>query len=148
MIVQTIEIAAGMVLAVFAPRYVFDTVVIPGESRGALRVARRLLAIMLPIWKWARRGKSGVSTSFAPAILMGSFLIWMFLLWLGFGLIAHALTIGSRRQPTSGRNNEGGGDDSCTAAAISGRRTAPLRPAKPSRWIGSTIRSRRPFDCS
>ncbi|OSI20474.1 ion channel [Bradyrhizobium canariense] len=91
MIIQTIEIAAGIVLVVFALRDVFDTVVVPGESRGALRVARRLLGVMLPIWKWARRGKSGVSTSFAPSILMGSFLIWMVLLWLGFGLIAHAL---------------------------------------------------------
>ncbi|WP_409187703.1 hypothetical protein [Bradyrhizobium sp. RDM4] len=32
-----------------------------------------------------------MSTSFAPAILMGSFLIWMGLLLVGFGLIAHAL---------------------------------------------------------
>ncbi|QIO36932.1 ion channel [Bradyrhizobium sp. 1(2017)] len=91
MIVHAIEIAAGIVLVVFALRDVFDTVVVPGESRGALRVARRLLVVTLPIWKWARRGKNGVSTSFAPAILMGSFLIWMVLLWLGFGLIAHAL---------------------------------------------------------
>ncbi|UGA48811.1 hypothetical protein HU230_0028095 [Bradyrhizobium quebecense] len=33
----------------------------------------------------------------------------------------------------SGRNNECGGDDPGTAAAVSGRRTAPLRPATPSR---------------
>ncbi|MCK1294539.1 MULTISPECIES: hypothetical protein [unclassified Bradyrhizobium] len=104
MIIPTVEIIAGIVLVVLALRDVFDTVVVPGESRGALRVARRLLAIMLPVWKWARRGKSGVSTSFAPAILMGSFLIWMVLLWLGFGLIAHALAIGSRRQPISRRH--------------------------------------------
>jgi hypothetical protein len=91
MIVQTLEIIAGVLLVVLALRDVFDTVVVPGESRGALRVARRLLAVTLPIWKWTRRGKRGVSTSFAPAILMGSFLIWMGLLLLGFGLIAHAL---------------------------------------------------------
>src|SRR3954447_21870620 len=91
MFVHGIEIAAGVVLVVFALRDVFDTVVVPGESRGMLRVARRLLTVALPIWKWARRGKSGVSTSFAPAILMGSFLIWMGLLLFGFGLIAHAL---------------------------------------------------------
>jgi hypothetical protein len=91
MMLKAIEIAAGVLLVVFALRDVFDTVVVPGESRGALRVARRLLAVTLPFWKWARRGKSGVSTSFAPAILIGSFLIWMVLLWLGFGVIAHAL---------------------------------------------------------
>jgi hypothetical protein len=60
MIVQTIEIVAGVLLVLLALRDVFDTVVVPGESRGALRVARRLLAIMLPIWKWTRRGKRGV----------------------------------------------------------------------------------------
>src|SRR5512138_507555 len=47
-----------------------------------------------------------------------------------------------------GRNNEGSGDDPGTvAAAISDRQTAPLRPATPSRWVESTIRSRRPSDC-
>ncbi|WP_439400317.1 hypothetical protein ACRQ5Q_42980 (plasmid) [Bradyrhizobium sp. PMVTL-01] len=91
MIARTIEIFAGVVLVVLALRDVFDTVVVPGESRGALRVARRLLVIAVPIWKSARRGKSAVSTSFAPAILMGSFFIWMSLLLLGFGLVAHAL---------------------------------------------------------
>jgi len=91
MLVHAIEIAGGIILVVFALRDVFDTVVVPGESRGALRVARRLLEITLPIWKRTRRGQSGISTSFAPAILMGSFLIWMVILWLGFGLIAYAL---------------------------------------------------------
>src|SRR5438093_12313180 len=76
MLVHAIEIAGGIILVVFALRDVFDTVVVPGESRGALRVARRLLAVTLPFWKWARRGKSGVSTSFALAILIGSFYGW------------------------------------------------------------------------
>jgi hypothetical protein len=90
-IARAIEIAAGVVLVVLALRDVFDTVVVPGESRGALRVARRLLVVAVPIWKWTRRGKRAVSTSFAPAILMGSFFIWMGLLLLGFGLVAHGL---------------------------------------------------------
>lgn len=72
-------------------RDVFDTVVVPGESRGALRVARRLLFAMLPLWKRMRRGKTGVSTSFAPSVLMASFVTWMALLLIGFGLIAHGL---------------------------------------------------------
>ncbi|MGY4435204.1 hypothetical protein ACVWWO_007681 [Bradyrhizobium sp. F1.13.1] len=92
MIARTIEIVAGVVLVVLTLRDVFDTVVVPGESRGALRVARRLLVVAVPIWKWAHRGEKAVSTSFAPAILMGSFLIWMGLLLLGFGLVGHALS--------------------------------------------------------
>jgi hypothetical protein len=86
-----LESAAGIVLVTLALRDVFDTVVVPGESTGTLRIARRLLVIMLPIWKWSRRGKTGISTSFAPSVLMGSFVTWMLLLLLGFGLIAHAL---------------------------------------------------------
>jgi hypothetical protein len=91
MIGQIIEIVLGIALVVFALRDVFDTVVVPGESRGALRVARRLLLVMLPVWKWRRRGKTGISTSFAPAVLMASFVVWMLLLLFGFGLVAHAL---------------------------------------------------------
>ena len=52
-------------------------------------MARRLLSAMLPIWKMARRGKTGISTRFAPSVLMASFIVWMFLLLLGFGLVAH-----------------------------------------------------------
>jgi hypothetical protein len=91
MIGRIIEIVLGIVLVVLALRDVFDTVVVPGESRGALRVAPRLLLVMLPVWKWRRRGKTGISTSFAPSVLMGSFVVWMLLLLVGFGLVAHAL---------------------------------------------------------
>jgi hypothetical protein len=88
---QIIELVAGIALVGLSLRDVFDTVVVPGESRGALRVARRLLFTMLPLWKRMRRGKTGVSTSFAPSVLMASFVVWMSLLLVGFGLIAHGL---------------------------------------------------------
>ncbi|MBV9562678.1 MAG: hypothetical protein JOY90_19895 [Bradyrhizobium sp.] len=88
---EGIEVVLGVVLVGLALRDVFDTVVVPGESKGALRVARRLLFAMLPVWKRMRRGKSGVSTSFAPSVLMASFVVWMELLLVGFGLVAHGL---------------------------------------------------------
>ncbi|MBV9459729.1 MAG: hypothetical protein JO141_19725 [Bradyrhizobium sp.] len=88
---EGIEVVLGVAVVGLALRDVFDTVVVPGESRGALRVARRLLFAMLPVWKRVRRGKSGVSTSFAPAVLMASFVVWMALLLVGFGLVAHGL---------------------------------------------------------
>jgi hypothetical protein len=88
---QIIEVVAGIGIVGLSLRDVFDTVVVPGESRGALRVARRLLFAMLPLWKRMRRGKTGVSTSFAPSVLMASFVVWMTLLMVGFGLIAHGL---------------------------------------------------------
>ena len=39
---KAIEVVLGIVLVALALRDVFDTVVVPGESRGSLRVARRL----------------------------------------------------------------------------------------------------------
>jgi hypothetical protein len=75
-----------MVLVGLALHHVFVTVVVPRESRGALRVARRLLRTTLPIRKWVRKGRAGISPSFAPFVLMASFVVWMLL---GFGLVAH-----------------------------------------------------------
>jgi len=88
---EVVEVLLGILLVGLALRDVFDTVVVPGESAGALRVARRLLFAMLPVWKRMRRGKTGISTSFAPSVLMASFVVWMALLLLGFGLVAHGL---------------------------------------------------------
>jgi hypothetical protein len=56
-ILESIEVILGIMLVGLSLRDVFDTVVVPGESRGSLRVARRLLSTMLPIWKMIRRGK-------------------------------------------------------------------------------------------
>jgi hypothetical protein len=80
----------GLVLAGMALRDVFDTVVIPGDSRASLRVARRLGAVLLPIWKKIRGRRRGISGSFAPVVLFGSFVIWLALLGLAFGLMAYA----------------------------------------------------------
>jgi hypothetical protein len=88
---KAIEVVLGIVLVALALRDVFDTVLVPGESRGSLRVTRRLLTAMLPLWKRMRPGKTGISTSFAPSVLMASFVTWMALLLIGFGLIAHGL---------------------------------------------------------
>jgi hypothetical protein len=79
---ETLEILIGSGAVALALRDVFDTVVVPGESAGAFRIARRLLFVMLPIWKRVRRGKTGISTSFAPAVLMASFVACMAILLL------------------------------------------------------------------
>jgi len=86
-----LEAAAGLVIVVLALRDVFDTVVVPGESTATLRVERRLSKLLLPVWKRCRRRKTGVSTSFAPSVLLAAFIVWMLLLLAGFSLIAHAL---------------------------------------------------------
>lgn len=90
MVLAMIELLGGIALALVTLRDVFDTVVVPGSGTGTLKVARRLVSLLLPIWKQVR-GRRGLSTTFAPLMLMLSFVIWMVLLALAFGLMAHAL---------------------------------------------------------
>lgn len=89
MLARVIEAIAGLVLAWATLRDVFYTAVVPGSTRGLLRVSRRLVRAILPL---ARRPRErGIGVNFAPIVLVGSFAVWMSLLVLGFGLMTHAL---------------------------------------------------------
>ena len=81
----------GMILAWLTLRDVFDTVVVPGGSRASLQVTRRVGRLLLAVWKHVRRGHRGISHAFAPVVLVSSFVIWMSLLALAFGLMAYAM---------------------------------------------------------
>jgi hypothetical protein len=81
---------AGLVLAAMTLADVFQTVVVPGGSRASLKVAKRLLFILLPLWKAARGRKHGLSSAFAPLVLVLCFIVWMALMALGFGMMAYA----------------------------------------------------------
>ena len=91
MILDTVLFLAGIALASLTLRDVFETVVVPGANRASLRVAHRLIFILLPIWKWVRGRRRGLSGTFGPMVLVASFIIWMSFLALGFGLMAYAL---------------------------------------------------------
>jgi signal transduction histidine kinase len=82
---------AGGLLALLTLMDVFQTVVVPGGSKASLRVARRLVWVLLPVWKAVRGKRHGLSGAFAPLILVLSFIIWMSLLMAGFGFMAYAL---------------------------------------------------------
>jgi hypothetical protein len=87
----TLEGLLGLLLAGLTLRDVFDTVVVPGQVRGTLKVSRRLVFLALPLWR-GRRGRSGgIGVDFAPTALVASFILWMLLLVAGFGLMVHAL---------------------------------------------------------
>jgi len=86
-----IEFALGLVLVGLTLQDVFDTVVVPGESRARLQVARRLLFISLPVVRWGGSRDRTIPTWFAPSVLVTTFVSWMLLLVLGFGLLAHSL---------------------------------------------------------
>jgi hypothetical protein len=82
---------SGLVLALLTLRDVFETVVVPGGSHALLQVARRVVFALLPLWKFARGRRRGLSGVFAPLALVLSFTIWMCLLVVAFGLMAYAL---------------------------------------------------------
>lgn len=90
MALDVVYAVAGVALAAMTLRDVFETVIVPGGSRASLRVARRLGSLLLPVWKAVRGRRRGVSGSFAPTILVGSFIIWIALLALSFGMMAYS----------------------------------------------------------
>ena len=91
MILNITLFLAGVILAALTLRDVFQTVIVPGEAHSSLQVARRLIRLLLPAWKLARGKRRGLSGSFAPSILVFSFVIWMAFLMLGFALMAWAV---------------------------------------------------------
>ena len=80
----------GIVLAAMTLMDVFETVVVPGGSRASLKVARRLVWLLLPLWKAVRGKRHGLSGAFAPLVLVLCFVVWMAILAFGFGLMAYA----------------------------------------------------------
>ena len=90
MAVDLLLFALGIVLATMTLLDVFETVVVPGGSKASLRVAKRLVWVLLPLWKAARGKRHGLSYAFAPLVLVLCFVVWMTFLALGFGLMAYA----------------------------------------------------------
>jgi hypothetical protein len=80
----------GLVLTGMTLLDVFETVVVPGGSKASLKVAKRLVWVLLPLWKAARGKRHGLSGAFAPLVLVLCFILWIALLALGFGLMAWA----------------------------------------------------------
>jgi len=89
MALNTLLFAGGLVLALLTLADVFQTVVVPGGSKASLKVAKRLLFLLLPIWKRARGKRGGLSGAFAPLVLVLCFAVWMALLALGFGMMCY-----------------------------------------------------------
>lgn len=83
--------ALGLAIAAMTLRDVFETVVVPGGSKATLKIASRLLFVLLPLWKAVRGRRHGLSGTFAPLVLVLSFTVWIALLALGFGLMAYSM---------------------------------------------------------
>jgi len=91
MALDTILFILGFALAMLTLMDVFETVIVPGGSRASLRVAKRLVWALLPVWKLGRGKRHGLSGAFAPLILVLCFIIWMAFLATGFGVMAYAV---------------------------------------------------------
>lgn len=89
MAVNIILFVAGVALAWLTLADVFDTVVVPGGSRASLQVTRRIGRVLLIVRKLALGRRRATSNSFAPLVLVSSFVIWMSLLAVAFGLMAY-----------------------------------------------------------
>lgn len=89
MTVDIILFFAGVVLAWLTLTDVFETVVVPGGSRASLQVTRRIGRALLIINKAVRGRRRATTSTFAPLVLVSSFVIWMSLLALAFGLMIY-----------------------------------------------------------
>jgi len=89
MVAALLEVAAGIWLGAMVLRDVCETVVVPGGSRGTLKLVQRLARGALPLARRLRGGPIGVN--FAPMVMLGAFVAWMLLLVLAFGLMLHGL---------------------------------------------------------
>ena len=53
----------GIFLAALTLLDVFETVVVPGGSKASLKVAKRLVSTLLPVWKAVRGKRHGLSSA-------------------------------------------------------------------------------------
>jgi|tagenome__1003787_1003787.scaffolds.fasta_scaffold20929997_2 hypothetical protein len=91
MAVDILLFLLGAALAWVTLRDVFDTVIVPGGGRASLQVTRRIGSVLLALWKRVRGKRRGISGSFAPLVLVSSFVVWMGFLSIAFGLMLYAV---------------------------------------------------------
>jgi hypothetical protein len=130
MALDVLLILLGVALAWLTLRDVFDTVVVPAGNRGLLQVTRRVGGSLLVLWKAVRGRRRGISFSFAPLVLVSSFVVWMSLLSLAFGLMVY----GARSSFTP--PVRGFGDSVYLAgSALATVGMSPHYPTDGARWI-------------
>jgi len=98
-----IEFVAGAALLAVLLSDIFRTVLLPRPTRHALRLAPVVAAVIAPAWLRAagrlrsRDGRQTLRGSLGPMLLVLTFLMWLFGLFLAFGMMLHAF--GDRLDP-------------------------------------------------
>ena len=91
MVLDLLLFLGGVALAWLTLSDVFETVVVPGGSRASLRVTSRIGRLLLVFYKLGRGRRVGISSTFAPLVLVSSFVCWMSFLALAFGLMTYGV---------------------------------------------------------
>lgn len=103
-----VEAGAGLFLIGLVLWDIFQTVVLPRPSPTRVRIARNLVRLTWPVWRWRalRRTVSidqeKILGSYAPAVVLIVLITWMTLMILGFGLLLYSLREGLSPQPDFG----------------------------------------------
>ena len=99
---------AGLLLIALVLWDIFQTVVLPRPSPTRVRLARNVVRLTWPLWRWrALRRVTSVDQekilgSYAPATVLILLITWMVLLIFGFGLVLYPLRDGISPVPDFG----------------------------------------------
>ena len=99
------EAAGGLLLIGLVLWDIFQTVVLPRPAPTRVRIARNLVRLTWPLWRWrALQRTSSIDQekllgSYAPATVLILLITWFLLMVLGFGLLLYSLRDGL--QPVS-----------------------------------------------
>ena len=99
------EAAGGLLLIGLVLWDIFQTVVLPRPAPTRVRIARNLVRLTWPLWRWrALKRTSSIDQeellgSYAPATVLILLITWFLLMVLGFGLLLYSLRDGL--QPVS-----------------------------------------------
>lgn len=92
---QWVEFAAGAVVVAVTLVDIFATLLIPGPVVGRFGMILNMRRISLPLFLLAARRRVGEdrrpSNAYAPVTFMLTFLVWLLLLMLGFGMTMQAV---------------------------------------------------------
>lgn len=98
---QWVEFAAGAVVVAGTSVDIFATLLIPGPVVGRFGMVVNMRRVSLPLFLLAARRRVGedrrLSNAYAPATFMLTFVAWLLLLLLGFGMTMQA--VGHQFQP-------------------------------------------------
>lgn len=103
-----LEAGVGMALIGLVLWDIFQTVVLPRPSPTRIRLARNLVGLSWPLWRWRALRKlttieqEKILGTYAPATVLILLIAWIAIMVFGFGLVLYALREGLEPAPDFG----------------------------------------------